>query len=303
MDDLFIGDKLVIEANPHYYDYGHEIRLTKTTKTFELLNGGGQKMDEMYNGNYEIVDNKLILNFKEQVSLYDDVIIPMNETNVLEYEIITEEKNHFNGYGMTKSYYTIMFDKSPFKIYKRKCQGINFPLKFYTRIESIECDIQVERLRSARENFFEEPDYDYDKINNGDIYLKIKSEYEKNKFVPDDILKSISNLKKELFDDKKTPLKFITWLYNNEKSIVFYQSDMTTLFEVGETEITTWNYGYIKKSEGGNSRIKKYEIPKDYEKIIANILLYNKNDPNDNLVYEALQKFRVKLLEIVNVNN
>lgn len=302
MNTLFENDRLVIEANPHYYDYCHEIRLNNKTMNFNLADGGGQKMNEMYNGHFELTDDTLILHFENQEDWYSKTTVPIKTTNILKYKLSLEEKKHFDGYCMKISKYTIIFQKSPFSMNDdREIEfEYSYPLTFYTKLTDVKCNTLLERLKRNREYFFTELFEDYPELIKDDIYVKFKNEYEKQILsVTDDVLIKIMNLTNDMFKHDNTPLRFITWLCNVKKSVIFYQSDMKTLFAVEDGEITTWYYGHIKKgdiNEQNESRIKTYEFPKDYKLIKENILSYsnNKNKPEYDLLYSNLQKFRIE---------
>ena len=51
---LATGD-VRIEANPDAYDYVHSIQLYNDNSTFEMLDGGCQRMQAEYEGNFELV--------------------------------------------------------------------------------------------------------------------------------------------------------------------------------------------------------------------------------------------------------
>jgi hypothetical protein len=296
MQTIFNNDKLFIEANPHYYDYCHEITLNNNTKSFNLSNGGGQHMEEMYNGHFELNDDTLILHFENEEDIYSNTIIQMNATNTLKYKIIQEEKKHFNGYSMRTSNYTIIFDKSLFAKNDEKYPADRYPLTFYTGFLDVECNTSLERFKRDREYFFTELFEDYPERIKDDMYTQNKNRYEKNILsVTDDTLINIMKIKDGLLNKNDTPLKFIAWLYNLDNYVVFYQRNMHTLFIVGPTEIQTWYYGYFTEDKKDDSRITMYEFPRDWNLIKTNILSNsNKANSDCDLLYENLQKFRVE---------
>ena len=61
MDILFDKNCITIQANPHYYDYVHNLRLNYDEYKFELLDGGCQHVDSVYNGYYDYDDEYLTL--------------------------------------------------------------------------------------------------------------------------------------------------------------------------------------------------------------------------------------------------
>jgi len=292
MDSIFNNGKLIIEANPQYYDYAHEIRLNSSNKTFSLLNGGGQKMDEMYYGRYELTEDTITLHFENQEDVHDSSVKPMNATNVIKYKLIMEDKKHFDGYSMKVSKCTVVFDKSLFAINERKCVESGYPLTFYTNLDYVDCNTLLERFKRDREYFFSELFEDHPEIVKDDIYTTGKNKYEKQVLsVSDDILIKIMNLTDDLLNKADTPLQFITWLYSSDKEVVFYQSDVRTMFIVGQHEINTWYYGRKRKDDSG---VKNYEFPRDWELIKENILSYpnSKIKPDYDALYLNLQKFR-----------
>ena len=231
----------------------------------------------------------------------------MNIKNIIKYKLITEKKKHFNGYTMQTSKYSIIFDKSPFAYTdKREYDELIFPLTFYADLNNVECNTLLERFKQDREYFFNELFEDYPLIIKNNIYEKFKNLFEKESLsVSDDILIKIMNLKNELFSKNDTPLAFITWLYNYQNCVIFYQRDTQILFAVCKTEIQTLYYGHMdedKDNDGENkSRIKLYDFPTDYELIKEKILsnMNNKIESGCYLLYQNLQKFRTETLKLI----
>jgi len=182
-------------------------------------------MDEIYNGHFEVDDSTLVLHFKNSENMYD---------------------------------------KSPFTIDGIVLDTRNYPLTFYTDITYVKCNTLLERLKRNREEFFKQLVEDEPDLENNPIYVKIKNDYDKrNLYVNDDMLVKIIDLVKIMFKDTKSPLKYITWLYNIDESVVFYQRDMRTLFIIDNDMITIWYYGYAKNK----NRFEIYKFPENYDLI------------------------------------
>ena len=306
MDSLFINNILVIEANPDYYDYCHQIVLKKDTNKFELSDGGCQHMDLVTGGHYKINDNMLKLFFEYIEDIYTYKKTPINETNTITFHIERENKPHFNGYCMKMSNYTITFSKSPFA-YNKECNELHYPLVFYTQLEHVKCNTLLERFKRDRKDFFNNDNFDNEN-NLVDNYIKnIKEKFYK-KNVSDDILTQIFEFGDKLFNCTDTPLDYILWLCNDDndgdnnndnKDVIFYQHDMKMIITVGINTIKTFYYGYQKDED--KSRYKTYEYPADYEQIKQKILGCEKykKQPNYDLLYNNLQKFRSKIIELV----
>jgi hypothetical protein len=101
-----------IRANPHY-DYLSSLTLYSFSKRFELIFGECQAIKSEYKGNFTLEDNnKLILEFEtEKEGNYKKYY----RKHYLNYQIVDERKEHDCGYGISVSYKTIIFDKSPFQ--------------------------------------------------------------------------------------------------------------------------------------------------------------------------------------------
>lgn len=298
MDLLFINNKLQIEANPDYYDYCHEIELKNDKKCFKLCDGGGQHMNLILGGHYEINDNILKLFFEYSEDIYDDTKTVINKTNTITYQIIKEEKKHFDGYSMRISKYTIKFDKSPFAYDDNKYDESYYPLTFYTQLETIECDVLLERFKNKRNNFFNNDNIQV--ILNENI-IKIKEEFNKTD-ISDENLKKILEFKDELLNFPNTPLRFATWLYNDDDdNITLFQQDIKMIITIGQNIIKTFYYGYLEK-ENNELRNNTYEYSNNYEKI-KEIILGNekyKEHHNYDLLYNNLQKFRTSVISLIN---
>lgn len=152
MNSLFENDKLVIQANPDYYDYCHHLFLNKKTNKFELSNGGGQHMDEVYSGCYEINNNMLKLYFEFSEDIYSGTQSAINVTNTLLFEILGEKTPHFDGYCMHISNFKITFNKSPFAFDDSIRNATDYPLVFYTHLETVDCNVKLERLKRDETN-------------------------------------------------------------------------------------------------------------------------------------------------------
>jgi len=165
------GNKLSLEGNPSYYDYIHSIKLffdSDKSGSFELIDGGGQTITGAslamlepqgkagkYKGDFTIENNVLNFNFKEKINIYYNSITPIYLVKQIEFNIIEEDKEHFNGYCKYISEYTIQLNSSPFDFdelkHDRKLSLYNimndnqFTLTFYTGLIQIPCDVIYER--------------------------------------------------------------------------------------------------------------------------------------------------------------
>ena len=311
MDSLFINNILVIEANPDYYDYCHQLVLKKNTSNFELSDGGGQRMDLVTGGRYEINDNTLKLFFEYVEDIYTYKKTPINETNIITFQITKEDKTHFDGYCMRMSNYTITFNKSPFACNNNEYNEKHYSLIFYTQLENIECNTLLERFKRDRKDFFNNDKFDDENYPVNNYIKNIKEKFDK-KNVSNDILTHIFEFGNKLFNCRDTPLDFITWLCNDNdgddnngdnndnKDVIFCQRDMKMIITVGINTIKTFYYGYQKDED--KSRHKTYEYPADYELIKQKILGYEKYKelPNYDLLYDNLQKYRIEIINLVN---
>jgi hypothetical protein len=163
----------------------------------------------------------------------------------------------------------------------------------------------------GRKDFFNNDNFDNENnlVNN---YIKnIKEKFDK-KNVCDDILTQIFEFRDKLFNCMNTPLDYILWLCNDDndddndgennndnKDVIFYQRDMRMIITVGINSIKTFYYGY--QPDEDKLRHKTYEYPADYELIKQKILGWEKRkeQPNYDLLYNNLQKFRSKIIELV----
>lgn len=152
------GNKLSLEGNPSYYDYIHSIKLffdSDKSESFELIDGGGQTITGKYKGDFTIENNVLNFNFKEKINIYYNSITPIYLVKQIEFNIIEEDKEHFNGYCKYISEYTIQLNSSPFDFdelkHDRKLSLYNImndnqlTLTFYTGLIQIPCDVIYER--------------------------------------------------------------------------------------------------------------------------------------------------------------
>ncbi len=48
---------IIFKANPHYYDYFHFLCLKPNKKKIKLVDGGGQKINFVAKGKYELIEN------------------------------------------------------------------------------------------------------------------------------------------------------------------------------------------------------------------------------------------------------
>lgn len=315
MDVLFDQNFIVLRANPQYYDYLHELRLKYDEYEFKLLDGGCQRMDNIYKGYFDYDDEYLTLYFENSEGL-----TPTTTTieHKIKYTIIEEDTKHFNGYGMEVSKFTIKFDKSPFSFdSKVKYHETHFPLTFYSGISSIECNIKLENLRHNRNNFLKDLTVELENSENSEnedgensvtkdichFCEKIHRETVKiNSVVNDEILIKIIDMHKKFFDIKNTPLKYTDWITCYDNKIVLRNNDRYPfMLVISNDTIEFHQIEFNKSTRKIDHVIKEYKFPENYDSIVKEILSYGgKNETNFNSLYENLQEFRVETLKLFN---
>jgi hypothetical protein len=147
MDKIIINNyKTIYKANPHYYDYIHNI-VFRPDNTFELCDGGGQVINEIYQGEFKIDESFINFNYKYSCNPYDKDKKELNANLKIKYTLINEENTHNNGYCNFKSTNKLVLDKSPFlfdgDLKSRNSNLFNliednsYPLIFYGNLKSI----------------------------------------------------------------------------------------------------------------------------------------------------------------------
>jgi hypothetical protein len=269
MENLFKYNKLAFEANPQYYDYIHHFILYKD-KNFELCDGGGQVINVIYRGKYEIKNDQIIFKILYEKDPYSSDKKSMNIIHTVNYRLIEEEKTHFNGYVVQKSSHTLHLDKSPFKfngdesvIDTRKgnlfniLQDDEYPTIFYTGMELLE-DINIDyyRAKDFYENLIEmiKENQEFPTI------FKAKS-LEANGL---QYLEKYSKMTKEMLNQR---LLYSVLLYASDEEIVF-TIDKYTLVYVNEKNVCIYAYERpSSKNEDIYKKLKTLDLEKDYEEI------------------------------------
>jgi len=138
---------ITLEANPHWYDYFHILKL-KEDNTCYFMDGGGQKMNGEWTGIWELLDGTNIDmdNFKIRLTYtkfveYDYKTDIPNRTIDISIHKIKETTKFFNGYSSGISHETWKFAISPCPMFEDQknnlfnvLEGVNennTPLTFY----------------------------------------------------------------------------------------------------------------------------------------------------------------------------
>jgi len=150
------------QANPSCYDYIHNIFLDFDSYKFTLTDGGGQKINAIYKGTFEVSDSQIILNYQKDINPYvelyknsDGLVELMNLTKRIGFIIVEESVNHFDGYCKYQSKWTMKLESSPFVLdclaearnsnLFNQISDDSYPLTFYSGIENIPCNVRYER--------------------------------------------------------------------------------------------------------------------------------------------------------------
>ena len=272
MDELFIDNILSLRANPDYYDYCHMIELNRSAQIFYIQNGGCQHMDDAYSGDYEIVDDKLILCFKYvmDVETYKYKKIEDEYINEITYQIKKEELFFFNGYCKQSSQYTITFDKPLLSSH-------DAPLRFHSDFKDIECNVKLERFISHRNEFFSNK--------------KTKDLYGLMMDVSVDNLVKILELQTKYFTYKANrSLYHVKWINNLFDKILLDHRDTHTTILIDIDNIEFYKYGYVK-----DDNLRKHNMIFSKESVR---MLSDGTDEDTELVFDNLQNFYIEVLHI-----
>lgn len=275
MDYLFENNFLRFEANPHYYDYIHNIVLY-SDKTFELCDGAAQMINSIYKGTYKIENNQIIFYFKIWQNPYEKTDkIFLNKTIIINYRLIEEEKEHYNGYCLKKSHYTLHFDKSPFLLDEanNSIETVETSVKKYNLFNVLQ-DESYPTIFYTKFNFIKEYDKYYYQVK--DIYQNLIEIIDADNQIPDifkiklkehnglNYLKKYSEKTKEILNQR---FKYSIILYAKDEEYIF-TIDKYTLVYLNKENV----YLYVIESpndvnKDAYKKLKILDLIKDSDEI------------------------------------
>jgi hypothetical protein len=269
MDNLFEDNKLVFVANPQFNDSFHNFILYKDN-TFEFCDECDHVIDAIYTGTYEIKNSQIIFTILEQKDPYSNNKTSINITNVVNYRLLEEQKDHFDGFFVKRSSHTLHIDKSPFKLNGDESiidtkkgnlfnilQDEEFPTIFYTGIEKLKnVDIEYYRARDWYKNLIEHiiETEEYPTIFKAKALEANGMQY----------LEKYSKITKEMLNQR---LVYSVLLYVSSEEIVF-TIDKYTLIYVNDKNVCIYAYERPNiRNEDIYKKLKTLDLDKDLEEI------------------------------------
>ena len=189
-------ETIVLEANPHYYDYIHRLTLNPD-KTCNFIDGGGQFINGHWSGTWTIsLSEKLLKLTYHEVDNYGQItkLDPPIKKDI-DIEVTNEHNKLFNGYCLIDSNQTWNFSKTPCPSFERRnlynilnnMTEENSPLTFYIctndsdyKNSSFSDVLTIENLRYADKNQWQVDQNDYrpivDSIRSGLSEMKSRVE-------------------------------------------------------------------------------------------------------------------------------
>jgi hypothetical protein len=309
MDVLFDTNSITLEANPSYYDYAHELRMKYNEYEFSMLDGGGQVMNAIYHGFFDYDEETLTLDVESREDIYSEKTMPVGIKHIVKYTVTQEEKKHFDGYGMKVSKFTIKFDKSPFAFNPLvEYNKMNYPLTFYSGMTHVECNVQVERLRSRKTKILEdfsndlkyycEPGIETDTIR---FLKKLHSQLsEINILETDEVLQQIIDMRKGLFDSKCSFLRHSNYIGCFDGKIVLHNNNGSGFtLVVSNNTVMLYTTKYIEATRQLEFHLGEYMFPANFDAFAKEILsITRETDTDFVLAYDNLQRFRSAICKL-----
>jgi hypothetical protein len=268
MESLFKNNQLKFESYPHISDVFHNFTLF-SDNSFQFLDGDSIDINTMYKGSYEIMNYQIKFNFLERKDSNSEEK-SMNIIHTVNYRLIQEEKDHYNGESVERSTHTLHLDNSPFKFNGEEnkidsqkgnlfniLQDDNYPTIFYTGLEIIkDIDLDYYRMKDLYDNLIE--------------HIKEKEEYPtifKVKAMEANgiqYLEKYSKITKEMLNQR---LLYSVLLYVSQEEIVF-TIDKHTLVYVNDKNVYIYPYERpSSRNEDIYKKLKTLDLVKDSKEI------------------------------------